>query len=870
MSLLQNILSWSRGRPAWQRDAMRRLFQTQGELSVADCDELFVLLKAEHGLPSPSGAIKAEPFDSKHFPAPGGAGDTVVLKAMRQLENVNCIAPNQNLHFAESGMTIVYGDNGSGKSGYVRVLKKACRARDQSEPVHPNANNPGTSKAMPSAAFDIKVAGDDIEGVRWSLDDVAPDALSSIAVFDSQCARSYLTEQKEVAYLPYGLDIVENLANKVAPELKNRLDGEIERIDVDATQFDDLRGDTKVGSVIQQLSAKSDLTVIHELGTFTDKDKERLATLSDALAEAKPSAQAGALKLSAIRLKEFGDKIKQALALVCDDAMARLEERRKAKVADEKAVSQAANALRGDEDLLPGTGESVWKMLFESARKYSDEAAYCEHVFPHTKDGARCPLCQEPLTESSGRRLLKFDEYVKSDVDRKAGESRKLFQDAVAKLRTANLEIAPSPALADEIKPLDESLLSLMKEFGDSLEKRRNSALASLDASDEIAFVNLAENPRTKIRNLAAKQLRKSRALLRAANEAKRKQLQNKKDELVAREKLSGRLSAVVKLVRNMQQKDALEKCHAGLDTTPISNQSKKLTSDAVAGALQNALNREFGLLGAGHIKTRLEGRGRRGRVLHRLLLDLPLGRNLSEILSEGEQRAIAIGSFLAELSLADHSGGIVFDDPVSSLDHQHRRKVAKRLAQEAKQRQVIVFTHDVVFLHQLQDECSQLSTTPNTMFLESQGGYSGKVQVGLPRLHQKFSQRIDSLERNLKHLEEVQGNMSAEELAEKISGQYSALRATIEKVVEDFVLNGTVKRFDDYVRVSHLQAVEKSDVNEIAKIKRRCDKATNAHDSSSVKNEPPPTLDELRQDIERLKRLIAEIKARRKESGVS
>jgi hypothetical protein len=41
---------------------------------------------------------------------------------------------------------------------------------------------------------------------------------------------------------------------------------------------------------------------------------------------------------------------------------------------------------------------------------------------------------------------------------------------------------------------------------------------------------------------------------------------------------------------------------------------------------------------------------------------------------------------------------GIVFDDPVSSLDHMRREQIARRLAREAKVRQVNVFTHDLAF----------------------------------------------------------------------------------------------------------------------------------------------------------------------------
>lgn len=53
----------------------------------------------------------------------------VTLKSIRNVENINALAPEQTLSFCKEGMTIVYGENGSGKSGYVRILKAACRAR---------------------------------------------------------------------------------------------------------------------------------------------------------------------------------------------------------------------------------------------------------------------------------------------------------------------------------------------------------------------------------------------------------------------------------------------------------------------------------------------------------------------------------------------------------------------------------------------------------------------------------------------------------------------------------------------------------------------------------------------------------------------
>ena len=71
----------------------------------------------------------------------------------------------------------------------------------------------------------------------------------------------------------------------------------------------------------------------------------------------------------------------------------------------------------------------------------------------------------------------------------------------------------------------------------------------------------------------------------------------------------------------------------------------------------------------------------------------------MPNVVSEGEQRYLSIAAFFAELNAADDPSGIVFDDPVSSLDYKWRENVAQLLVKEAKTRQVIVFTHDFVFL---------------------------------------------------------------------------------------------------------------------------------------------------------------------------
>jgi len=126
MDLLREILHWTEELPLWQRDAVRRLLQQKDGLSSDDFTEQYSLLKAEHGLPNPR-ELKPIPLNAGHLPAAPQPGETIILKAIKNLKYVNRIAPNQRLNFAPSGMTVIYGGNASGKSDYTYVFKCACR-----------------------------------------------------------------------------------------------------------------------------------------------------------------------------------------------------------------------------------------------------------------------------------------------------------------------------------------------------------------------------------------------------------------------------------------------------------------------------------------------------------------------------------------------------------------------------------------------------------------------------------------------------------------------------------------------------------------------------------------------------------------------
>ena len=94
MPILQEILRWSQSLPGWQSDAIARLLANQ-TLTPDDLDDLFALLKAEYGIPDPTGR-KPNPLTADQIPAPVKVSEHVELRAMKNLQHVNAIAEKQN------------------------------------------------------------------------------------------------------------------------------------------------------------------------------------------------------------------------------------------------------------------------------------------------------------------------------------------------------------------------------------------------------------------------------------------------------------------------------------------------------------------------------------------------------------------------------------------------------------------------------------------------------------------------------------------------------------------------------------------------------------------------------------------------------
>ncbi|WP_205747430.1 AAA family ATPase [Desulfopila sp. IMCC35006] len=842
--LLQEILSWSQSLPAWQSDAVARLLAKQ-TLTADDRDDLFALLKTAHGIADPNDR-KPKPLTADQIPAPVGTTTDVELLAIKNMQHVNAIAPNQRLPFNSGGMTVIYGDNGSGKSGYSRVLKRACRARDQMEAIHPNANLPVAKTGTAKAIFEITVDGVG-QDVNWTDGKEAPPALSSIAIFDSRCARAYLDREDDFSYVPYGLDVFEGLA-KVCKQLKTAIESEHAQSAPDLSAFVPLHGDTPVGKLIEGLSARTKQADIDTLATLSKVDLDQHATLDKSLKENNPLEKAAQLRLRARRVTTIATNAINKGALIDKTVVAKLRGLANSYRTAQTAAGLAANQFKESESLLPGTGGEAWRELFEAARRFALES-HPEATFPNLDANSPCPLCQQPLAEGANR-LLRFESFIQGEAEKTAQAWRFALYAEYNPFIEHVLALNIDDVTYTEIESLDPELAKDVRAFEGALTARQEAVKAAVVSHQWEGTDQEIANPSTRFQALADKLNAEAETLEKASDEKERAALQKQFAELDARIRFSQVKDAVALAVARLGHQAKLKRCLSAVRTNAISLKATELAEKVVSKELADALNREFKDLGVGTLQVSLQSRSDKGKALHKLKLELPQSRSPSEILSEGEQRAIAIGSFLAEVGLSGGNGGIVFDDPVSSLDHRRRERVAKRLAVEAAKRQVIVYTHDIYFLCLLAEETKLAGSQIATQSLTRRSEGFGVADPDLPFEGKSTSKRIGALKAQQQTIAKLHRDGEEQEYQRQVVDAYFRLRMTWERAVEEVLLREVVIRFRKGIETQRLAGVVVEDAD-YAQVYSGMTKCSNyAHDKALQGGIAFPEPDELLADI--------------------
>ncbi|WP_321956320.1 AAA family ATPase [Paraburkholderia bannensis] len=851
MTIIQEIYAWSKTLSGWQQDAIARLYVNR-ELSPEDIEDIYALAKAEAGIPDEDGRVPKKLAGAEVAPQPSPTR-LVQIVAVKELQHVNALVQGGRLPISPTGLTVIYGENGAGKSGYSRIFKHACRARDRREPILPNARLDPKDVGAAQAVFETIVDGTAVDFV-WKHRSESPAPLADISIFDTHCARAYIDNQGDFAYVPYGLDILEALVG-LCGKLKARATKEkADSSPSDAAYAALINQTTAVGRALSGISKKTSREEIEKLAELSDDEVQRREDLTKTLSEADPKTKAREIRNQALRVKGLKTQIETKLGAVSVDKLQSLRELIDKSNAARKAADTAGEAFRSEPGQLPGTGGEEWKTLFEAARDFAT-LSHAGHQISALAEDAKCPLCQNELGAEGVRRLGRFDTFIKDKVEQAAKDARNLAKEAYNAIKTAKLEFPIDAALKEELNTLDAQLFPLCEQLEANLKTRQSEALLASGGTLQWESVCAVQgDAAVRLGEVSDALESQARTLEASTDEAARAKLIAERAELDARHKLREVKVAVLEAISKFEYCAKLQKCIDGTDTRGISRKSTDLSRTLASKELADALNDELKRLKCHELQVVMKPESPGGKAQFKLTLQLPGNATPASILSEGEQRAIAIASFLAEIKLSGGRGGIVFDDPVSSLDHRRRWEVAERLVEESLKRQVIVFTHDIYFLCILEQKAEELNAPLQANYIRRTGDGFGAHSDGLPFDVLGTKSRVGKLRQMLVEIRQAHASGDEDRHRALTARAYGDLRLAWERCIEEVLFNGAIQRFGEGVSTQRLKevAVSDDDYREIEAGMTKCSKFE--HDAAArVGRLPIPQPDELGEDIEKL-----------------
>ena len=770
---------WINKQPYWLQDAAWRIYHGEeiGEEQIACYVDMCISQVNKK-------SVSQKNFSSHEIEA-SPENITMSVLCLNDISGVNALAMDAHLDFHKDGVNVVYGLNGAGKSGYMRIFKCLSRTPYE-EPIQPNIFS-NTTTDRKSCKFTLSENGETKE-IFCNLSSENKDTILQYCdVFDARISSKYISKQNTVSYQPFVFTVLTELS-KIADRISNRIDSLGQSISERKIEIPTGFQDCEETQWINKLEAGS---IIPERFLFwNDTHETELKKLQGALNIEKIESELELLRSQRKTLKPVLDDMNAALSGIEIDEIERkykkLEEAKKELSLAQKLFSDSAD----DFDKISIEIED-WKQLWSIAKRYYENSIYKTNGNHFGENGSICPLCHQTITGSAHTRFKNVNDYINgtcNDNYNKAEQAIGQLINHIASRTYSKSQISNllSDIICDENVKKIESVYDKFAELK-STSKIEDSFLVmqALEISNEINILAAAnEQMDNKIQNLQT-------SLQSDEQAAKKKRLKS----LQCHKWIYENLAQIKEVIANLVKLKTYENAKCLATTNKITTESNTLANALITDAYINRFKQELRLL-APEIKVKLEKTSsKKGTSPYKITLNSINGNKYKpeDILSEGEQRIVALAEFFAEATGRTQKTPIIIDDPISSLDYNFEDAATKRIVELAKTRQVIIFTHRISLVVGIETQCEQMGVPLHQNFIRS--GYHGK---GIPDLedvyHGNIKKNLNSLIQKIAETKKKDPDSSEySDAVEKICKQF---RICVERTVEDELLFGMVKRF--------------------------------------------------------------------------
>ena len=689
---LEKIRNWFDKAAIWQKDLFCTLWEsTKKDEKILDRE---INLIAQEYFGESHRIILKDSFPSELSFSEDNR-PPVILKSISNVTGVGALSSDATLNF-ENGLTVIYGENGCGKSSYVRILK-ALENHINAENVFGNVFSEHPTPAKADVVFSVD--GTD-HLITWTK---SCKTKYPIQIYDNVVAKQFVDKENEVVYEPKMLSIITQIANiceQISAFYKNKEQEVLQ-------QFIPLQPELSEHPVIKEFEGLSAIKNVENFATrypWSGTTETELVAIEDSLKEENPHKAAVALDAKKHIICGHEKTILELLPLVDDLACEIFLKKRAQQIATRKVQEAFITATR-QESKLEYFGSDEWKAMWTQANIYISLMGAIEEEIPVSKSG-RCALCQQELDSSAQARMQKFRQFVASDAMTVAEGAYQQFCEAVSLLQTKIESRVKLTEIAESLEAgtIPEDVKGMILGFYREILSRCMWLLSYVEENSvTFPYIHTESEIKKEFAYIKEKMDTQIIAYKNAGS--------NQKGQIAHRNKLLAIKWTAVNLQAKVQLlhiQRVLKECKTNTLTTLKKDLSRLLITDEYVKRFQDEMNI---LDERRQIKVELiEASPKRGKSYHQISLKgaKSVGKHKNgDVLSEGEFRVVSLAAFLADLSAWGRIMPFVFDDPITSLDQRYETKVATRLVQLSLERQVIVFTHRLAFAQLLNVEAT-------------------------------------------------------------------------------------------------------------------------------------------------------------------
>ena len=838
------MVDWANEQDHWVRALAGAVLESRSALNANVTDELYEVLLNEKNL------VEGQPITVAPLECDLEAGEaeqSLRLTRLSEVANVNALAADQKITF-NPRMTVLYGENGTGKTGYVRVLKQLASVRT-AEPILPDISQAGEGGA-PSGSLSYEL-GDEAKSFVWSGEEGVP-PFTRIDVFDARGVEIHVDGPLTYTYTPSDLAVFRHTHDAIEA-VKVRLDAAKSAAQPSGTPYlNKFDRNGKLYVKIETLGATTDIEELERLGNVSDAENSQLEPLKERVDALRSGTSDAKLQLAESERDLLAGVKKTIETGRAFDVEAHGQAVDAVATAERAHTHATQEALSGQP--IPGVLEDSWRRFVEAGAIYLQE----HYGDEYPDEGDSCPYCLQNLSAVALEIVRKYRAFCRSEI-----------QDAVQQARR---EVA---SLVNGVAKLE------LKGFQDDVRKRIGAAEegrtphASLVAShDALSALETVQTTVAKGEKIATfdelhELLTKAETVVTDRLNEVDKLVSDLSGELTKRKELlakeSGKLRdlqdrmTLGELLPSIRKHVASAKWASRADTIlgrfrqlgkSLTDTSKLASEQLLNHNFETTFNAECRALCAPTVT--LDFPGRRGQTARRK--SLTPDYRLSAILSEGEQKVIALADFVAEATLRRSASPLVFDDPVTSLDYKRLQYVVNRLVQLSETRQVIVFTHNIWFTMELLRRFDKDRKSCSYYDISEDGNTRGIVSHGESPKLDTWNDRKRRINLLIERVKQEKEKAMRDVLLEK---GYDDLRGACEIVVEQDLLQKVVQSYNPNVMVDNLLRIKFGDLpsasNTVCDIFDRCCRLTGTHKQPMETLSVRPTLEKLEEDWKEL-----------------